>query len=479
MTAREAAAVRVSLPPSALPSTDRLLGTPQARELERTHGRAPVADAARAVLAALRARALDGALDVEALAPPALDAALADAVRRRVAAHLRPVLNLSGVVLHTNLGRAGLAEAARQRLMLTAEGAVNLELELANGRRGERDDVIETQLGRLCGGEAATVVNNNAAALLLSVAALARRREVVVSRGELVEIGGSFRLPEILAAAGARVVEVGTTNCTHPHDYAAAIGARTAMLLKVHTSNYVVRGYTASVDVTTLAALAHSHGVPLVCDLGSGALVDLTAWGLPHEPLPAEALRAGCDLVTFSGDKLLGGPQAGLIVGTSACIGRLRRSPLRRALRPGRLTLAALEATLALYERPETLARELPTLRILTRSTAAIFAQAERLAPALAEALAPGYVVAVDAMESQIGSGAQPTQTLPSAGLTCAPTAPRARGRALEALAAALRGLPTPVIGRIADAGLHLDLRTLEDDTALLGQLPRLREALQ
>jgi L-seryl-tRNA(Ser) seleniumtransferase len=282
-----------------------------------------------------------------------------------------------------------------------------------------------------------------------------------------------------MAAAGATLVEVGTTNRTHPHDYERAIGERTALLMKVHTSNYAVQGFTAAVDEATLAGIAHARGLPLATDLGSGALVDLAAFGLPHEPMPQEMLAAGCDVVTFSGDKLLGGPQAGLIVGSKDTIMRIRRFPMKRALRIGKLPLAALEATLMLYLRPERLVRDLPTLRLLTRPLADIQATAASLHDRLAAAVAPRFMVHSVALQSQIGSGSLPVDRLPSAGLAIEPAAKKGAGHALDDLAAALRSLPLPVIGRIADDRLLLDLRCLEEPAPLAQQLAALAKALR
>jgi len=391
---------------------------------------------------------------------------------------MRAVLNLTGTVIHTNLGRALLAEPALRHLLTTMGGPNNLEYDLASGGRGDRDTIVESLLCEITGAQAATVVNNNAAAVLLTVAALARGREVIVSRGELVEIGGAFRMPDVMASAGAELVEVGTTNRTHAHDYERAINERTALVMKVHTSNYAVQGFTSAVHEAELAAIAHARGVPLATDLGSGSLVDLAAYGLPREPLPQEMLAAGCDLVTFSGDKLLGGPQAGLIVGSKEAVGRIRKFPMKRALRMSKLPLAALEATLMLYLRPERLAQDLPTLRLLTRPAAAIRALAHTLAPLVAQAVAPGFAVEVVALQGQIGSGSLPVERLPSAGLALAPAGKQRVGRALDALAAAWRALPRPVIGRIADDRLLLDLRCLEDSAAFVDQLPLLRAAL-
>jgi L-seryl-tRNA(Ser) seleniumtransferase len=463
-----------------LPSVDRLLAAVPALVAE--HGHTLVAAEARSLVDALRGRALDGALARAELDAPALHAALAARVDARLAPRLRAVLNLTGTVVHTNLGRALLAEPAVSHLVAMMAGPNNLEYDLASGGRGDRDAIVEELLVTLTGAEAATVVNNNAAAVLLTVAAFAAadpaRREVVVSRGELVEIGGAFRMPDVMAAAGATLVEVGTTNRTHPRDYERAIGPRTAVVMKVHTSNYAVQGFTAAVDEAELAPIAHARDVALATDLGSGSLVDLSAWGLPREPLPQDKLGAGCDLVTFSGDKLLGGPQVGLIVGTKAAVARVRTFPMKRALRVSKLPLAALEATLRLYLRPERLARDLPTLRLLTRPEAAIRAAAERLLPLVADAVAPHHAVETVALVGQIGSGSLPVERLPSAGLAIAPVASRGAGRALDALATALRALPLPVIGRIADDRLLLDLRCLEDERPFVAQLPALKAAL-
>ncbi|MFS2054479.1 L-seryl-tRNA(Sec) selenium transferase, partial [Variovorax sp. CT11-76] len=353
--------------PQDLPSVDRMLRAPAAQALVAEHGHTLVAGEARALLDALRARALAGKLPAAEVQAGALDTTLARRIAQRLAPRMRSVLNLTGTVIHTNLGRALLADAALRRLLEVMTSPNNLEYDLATGSRGDRDSLVEDLLRTITGAEAATVVNNNAAAVLLTIAALAREREVIVSRGELVEIGGAFRMPDVMASAGAQMVEVGTTNRTHPQDYERAINARTALVMKVHTSNYAVQGFTAAVDEATLAGIAHARGVPLATDLGSGSLIDLAHYGLPREPLPQEMLAAGCDVVTFSGDKLLGGPQAGLIVGSKEAVGRIRKFPMKRALRMSKLPLAALEATLSLYLRPERLAQDLPTLRLLTR----------------------------------------------------------------------------------------------------------------
>ena len=461
-----------------LPSVDRLLRSPAVSELVAEHGHTLVAEQARALLDGLRVQALAGALDVSAVNAGALQASLAARIAQRLAPRMRRVLNLTGTVIHTNLGRALLADSALQHLLAMMAGPNNLEYDLASGGRGDRDSIVEELLCTITGAQAATVVNNNAAAVLLTIAAMARGKEVIVSRGELVEIGGAFRMPDVMASAGATLVEVGTTNRTHPADYERAIGERTALVMKVHTSNYAVQGFTAAVDEATLAGIAHAKGVPLATDLGSGSLVDLATYGLPREPLPQEMLAAGCDVVTFSGDKLLGGPQAGLIVGTKEAVGRIRKFPMKRALRMSKLPLAALEATLMLYLRPERLAQDLPTLRLLTRPAAQIRELALQLAPAVGEAVAPRFTVEVADMQGQIGSGSLPVERLPSAGLAIAPAQKKGAGRALDELAAALRALPLPVIGRVSDDRLLLDLRCLEDAPAFTAQLPALRAAL-
>ncbi|MBL8308659.1 MAG: L-seryl-tRNA(Sec) selenium transferase, partial [Rubrivivax sp.] len=461
-----------------LPALDRLLRHAPVAALLTEHGHTLVAGIARRLIDELRAQALTGTLALAAVQPDALATAVAARVAGRLAPNMRRVLNLTGTVIHTNLGRALLAEPALQHVLAMMAGPNNLEYDIASGGRGDRDSLVEELLCTITGAEAATVVNNNAAAVLLTIAALARDRECIVSRGELVEIGGAFRMPDVMAAAGARLVEVGTTNRTHPHDYERAIGEKTALVMKIHTSNYAVQGFTSAVDEAELATIAHGKGVLLASDLGAGSLVDLSQWGLPREPLPQEKLAAGCDVVTFSGDKLLGGPQAGLIVGTKAAIGRIRKFPLKRALRMSKLPLAALEATLRLYLRPERVAQDLPTLRLLTRPAAAIRALAEALQPAVARAVAPRFDVAVVDLKGQIGSGSLPVEQLASAGLAIAPVGPKkGAGRALDELAGALRALPLPVIGRVAEDRLLLDLRCLEDAAAFTGQLPALAAA--
>jgi L-seryl-tRNA(Ser) seleniumtransferase len=381
---------------------------------------------------------------------------------------LETVVNATGIVIHTNLGRALLAESAIAAMVRAARAPVNLEYNLERGDRGDRDDLIQESLCALTGAEAATVVNNNAAALLLVLNALAEGREVIVSRGELIEIGGSFRLPELMARSGARLREVGTTNRTHPADYVAAIGSATALLMKVHPSNYQITGFTASVGLAELVAIAHAHELEVVEDLGAGALIDLGALGLPREPLVRERVAAGAALVTFSGDKLLGGPQAGIIVGRRKLIDRLKRNPLWRALRCDKLRLAALAATLQLYQRSRELTAELPTLRMLLRTPAELAIIAERARAILAERLGPSFVITVVASAAQIGSGSQPVARLESCAL-------RVTHPILSAAAITAAFRRAKVIGRVSNDAFFLDLRAIEEP-ALLAVTPSFDE---
>lgn len=456
-----------------IPSLDRLLNAEPFKLLQETYGRTLLTAALRKRLDVLRAEAREGKLASGLLDTDDLAKGIAAGLARDAQPRLRAVFNLTGTVLHTNLGRALLPDEAVSAVVQALTAPANLEFDLDSGGRGDRDDLVEDLLCELTGAEAATVVNNNAAAVLLMLNALADRREVVVSRGELVEIGGAFRIPDIMKRAGARLVEVGTTNRTHEADYENAITERTAMLMKVHCSNYAVTGFTKSVSVAQVAAIAHARGVPATVDLGSGTLLDLTRWGLPQEDTVRETLEAGADLVTFSGDKLLGGPQAGLLVGRADLIRKIKKNPLKRALRVGKLTLAALEPVLALYRAPEFLAQRLTTLRLLTRSMPHIQPVAQRMQPIMQQFLGADYRVEAAPMFSQIGSGALPIDQLPSYGLVIRYSGKGRAGRYLERLEARLRGLPRPVIGRISDDALWLDLRCLEaaDEAAFIIQL--------
>ena len=427
-------------------------------------GRAATVAAVRRVLAAARAAGnASGAFAQDAIAQ----------LEAETRPNLRPVFNLTGTVLHTNLGRALLAEAAVEAATVAMRNAVALEFDLGGGRRGERDDLVRDLLCELTGAEDATVVNNNAAAVLLVLNTLARGRAAIVSRGELIEIGGAFRMPEIMSRAGAKLVEVGTTNRTHKKDYLAALGEKTGLILKVHTSNSRIQGFTKEVGARELAALARDHKVPLVNDLGSGTLVDLARFGLTHEPTVAEAVAEGADLVTFSGDKLLGGPQTGFIVGRRALIEKLNKNPMKRALRIDKIRLAALEATLRLYRDPERLAQTLPTYRMLARSARDMQEMARRLLPALQSKFGGAFSAKTAPCKSQVGSGSLPVETLSSLAVAISPAV--RGGGPLNALSTALRALPVPVVGRIESGALLLDLRCLEDVDGFIANLATLK----
>jgi len=407
-------------------------------------------EAARAAIATRRAQLLGGGDG----AAPAIDAHdVAAAARALTRPALRRVINATGVVLHTNLGRAPLAEPARAAIDDVAAGYSNLEYDLARGARGSRHDHLRALLRELTGAEDALVVNNNAAATVLGLAALATGKQIVVSRGELIEIGGSFRLPEILALSGGVLVEVGTTNKTHLRDYEAAIGPDTGLLLKVHRSNFAIVGFTSEVVAEEVVALGKSRGIATMIDLGSGAIVDRATqqrWGLPDEPTIAETVATGADLVTFSGDKLLGGPQAGVAVGSAAAVERARKHPLMRALRPDKLTLAGLAATLSLVRDGRL--DDIPAMRMLGTTAEALRARADALAAAIGAVA--GLAIAVEPCTSTVGGGAMPTAALPSWAVTL-------RGGSADALDGALRAAPVPVIARIADGRVWLDVRTI------------------
>ena len=458
---------------ASLPSVDRMVSSPEGAALAGRFGRQALVDAVRAVLADERTRLASGDATSNA-DESALIAKSAARIELLLRPSLRPVFNLTGTVLHTNLGRALYPQAAIDAATAAMARPVNLEYELEGAARGERDSHVESWLIRLTGAAAAVAVNNNAAAVYLALYSLARRKEVIVSRGELVEIGGSFRIPDIMASAGCKLVEVGTTNRTHPKDYLGAIGKATGAIMKVHTSNYAIQGFTASVPESELGAIARQAGVPLINDLGCGMLVDLETFGLPHEPTPREAIANGADIVTFSGDKLLGGPQCGLIVGRRDLIERIRKNPMKRALRLDKVRLAALEAVLRLYANPERLAAQLPTLRLMTRARDEIHLMAARVLPAVSKAVTGHASARVVDCASQIGSGALPVETLPSAGLALTPAGKRRSGAA-DALARAFRGLPVPVIGRISEGEFILDLRCLDNEPGFVTQRERLQ----
>jgi L-seryl-tRNA(Ser) seleniumtransferase len=455
----------------AVPSVDRLLRHARLEAVIGRFGRSTVTDVIRQVLAELRDEITQGGISSD-------DEALIDRIAHEAEARVRPslrrVFNLTGTILHTNLGRAPLPAEAIEAVAQAAREPGNLEFDLETGKRGDRDDHIEAALCRLTGAAAATVVNNNAAAVLLVLNTLALRKEVPTSRGELIEIGGSFRLPDIMKRAGCLLREIGTTNRVHLHDYVEAIGAKTGLVMKVHTSNFEVVGFTAAVPEHEISSLCRERGVPFVVDLGSGTLVNLEQYGLPHEPTPAEALAHGADLVTFSGDKLLGGPQAGLIVGRADLVAALKRNPLRRTLRIDKMTVAALSAVLAIYSDPDRLVERLPVLRFLIRPLADIRTAAERVLLPVAAVVDRVATVRVTDCQSQIGSGALPTRTIASAGVAIEPRARHGAGGAVRAIAAAFRRLPIPVIGRIQDGTFILDVRCLDDEAAFLAQISQL-----
>ncbi|MEZ5816848.1 MAG: L-seryl-tRNA(Sec) selenium transferase [Hyphomicrobiaceae bacterium] len=465
-----------------IPSVDEILRHSLIKAAVARYGRQAVLGAVRSSLDDYRGRVRTGGetalsreaavSSIAATAIAALDAAETPSVRR--------VFNLTGTVLHTNLGRAVVAEAAVAAAVQAMRYPVALEFDVESGGRGERDDAIRGILCQLTGAQDAIAVNNNAAAVMLVLSTLAAGRETIVSRGELIEIGGAFRMPDIMARAGTQLVEVGTTNRTHLKDYEAAIGPETALLMKVHTSNYLIQGFTAEVGAAKLAPVAQNKGIPLVDDLGSGTLVDLSHWGLKRERTVMDALRDGADLVTFSGDKLLGGVQAGFIVGRRDLVQRCAKNPMKRAMRLDKIRLAALEATLKLYRDPDRLRDTLPTLRLLTRSGAELQDIAARTALALFKALEHhGFGIDTVPCASQIGSGALPLETIPSVALCITAKAKRRdAGRKIEGLAAAFRALEIPVIGRIEKGALMLDLRCLDDEAAFVAGLQGLECAL-
>jgi L-seryl-tRNA(Ser) seleniumtransferase len=444
-----------------LPSIDRLLNHARCAALLTRYNRDYVTQKCRDALELVRANIRQGKgqlLNDDAI----LDQVEAQIELESLPGHIR-VVNATGTILHTNLGRALLSQAAIDAMLAVAGNPINLEYDLAAGKRGKREETLELLLVELTGAEAATVVNNNAAAVLLGLNSLAQGKEVIVSRGELIEIGGAFRIPEIMAKSGAILREVGATNRTHPADYENAINENTALLLKVHTSNYKVVGFTAEVTLEQLVAIGKKHNLPVMEDLGSGALIDLSKYGLPKEPIVAERIQAGADVVTFSGDKILGGPQAGLMVGKKDLIGKINKNHLQRALRCGKLTLAALEATLRRYRQSPNIVEEIPTLRAFTRSVEEVRAMGQSLLAKLESTLGKEFHLALQDSTSQIGSGAMPTEELP----TVVITVENAKLSA-NAIAKRFRQASPPIIGRIQDDKFLLDLRTTFDINDLI-----------
>jgi len=440
-----------------LPSVSRLLAHPRTERLLERFSHDYVVQGCRALLNELRR-------DISAGHLVAAHVVESEEILTRLESRLldtnppglQRVINATGTVLHTNLGRAILAASATDAVVQAATEAVNLEYDLAEGERGQREHSVEDLLKSLTGAEAATIVNNNAAAVLLALNTLANGREVIVSRGELVEIGGAFRVPEIMARSGAILREVGTTNRTHPSDYENAISDRTALLLRVHTSNYRIVGFVAEVTLPELAAIGARRGIPVMEDLGSGALIDLSRYGLPKEPVVSERIALGADIVTFSGDKVLGGPQAGIVAGKAAWITQLTRNPLHRALRCGKLTIAALDATLRLYRESASIAHDIPTLRAFTRPLAEIEDTARRALPLLTTALGSDYRLSIADSTSQMGSGALPTEEIPTKAIAIEHDAIGAHH-----IAARFRQARPAIIGRVKDDRFLLDARTI------------------
>jgi L-seryl-tRNA(Ser) seleniumtransferase len=447
-----------------LPAVDRLLTHARTEAWLVTVSREYVTRCCREVLERLRAAITRGELVAEM---PIDDDSILTEVERRMdldrQPSLIPVVNATGTLLHTNLGRAVLPRSAIDALCRVASQPSNLEYDLEMGGRGRREALIERLLVWLTGAEAATAVNNNAAAVLVAVNTMANGKEVVVSRGELVEVGGAFRIPDILVKSGASLREVGTTNRTHPEDYERAIGPNTGLLLKVHTSNYRIVGFSSDVPLGELVSIGRRHSVPVMEDLGSGALVDLSQYGLPREPLVSERIALGADIVTFSGDKILGGPQAGLVVGTRNWLAQIAKNPLHRAVRCGKLTIAALEATLKLYQQSTDVTGQIPTLRTFTRALGEIETLGAQAVPALQRALGDDYRVSMEDSTSQIGSGALPTEDIPTKVIAVDSDVMSA-----ERVAERFRAARPPIIGRISDGRFLLDLRTIFDVDDLL-----------
>ena len=447
-----------------LPAIDRLLTTETLRVLADSQPSALIVEAAQRTVDDLRCQLLDEETDLPDIALETVAQQVAARVVEMATPSLRRVLNVTGTLLHTNLGRAPLCGDALQAITDVARGYSNLEYDLKTGQRGKRFEHVEDLICKLTGGQAATVVNNNAGAVMLALAALAGGRDALVSRGELIEIGGSFRIPDIMSASGVKLVEVGTTNKTHLRDYERAINTDTALILKVHTSNYRILGFTEAVSGEELADLAHQHDIPVLEDLGSGLLIDLTAYGLPKEPTVRETLKTGIDLVTFSGDKLLGGPQAGLLVGNREVIDKVRTHPMARALRIDKLTLAALEATLRLYLDPDRALREIPTLRMLSTPAQDLRQRGETLRSALEATLGEAADLHLREAKATVGGGALPLAELPGWVIAVTP-----RHRSVNAMCRELRRSQPAVIGRVQEGRFLIDPRTLnpEDEDAL------------
>lgn len=450
-----------------LPSVDRLLKHPSCERLLNRFNREYVTRKCRESLEDLRHGLRQGkSIPSQELHENFILTRIESQIASDGVPKLNRVINATGTLLHTNLGRALLSQAAMEALYRVGGHPVNLEFDLSKGKRGKREEAIEQVLLELTGAEAATVVNNNAAAVLLALNTLADKKEVVVSRGELIEIGGSFRIPEVMAKSGAILKEVGSTNRTHPQDYERGIGKKTALLLKVHTSNYRIVGFSSEVDLAELVAIGKKHKIPVMEDLGSGALIDLSRYGLPKEPVIKERVDLGVDIVTFSGDKILGGPQAGLVVGKKVSINRMNQNPLKRALRCGKLTLGTLEATLRLYQQSANITDDIPTLKAFTRALKEIEEMGERLLPLLENRLGKGFHLTLDDSTSQIGSGALPTEEIPTKVIAI-----QHHEMGAERIAQMFRLAIPPILGRIKDNRFLLDLRAVFDPGDLIPNL--------
>lgn len=453
-----------------IPSVNELLDSPPLKSLVQRVSHSTVVSGVRQFLDNLRTEAQSRASAMGIPTPNELAERIAAWIASEERASLRPVINATGILLHTGLGRAPLADEALEAVKEISSGYASVEVDLASGERSQRVQAVERLLTRLTGAEAAAVTNNNAGATLLTLAALAGGKEVIVSRGQLIEIGGSYRLPEVMSASGAILREVGTTNKTRASDYEAAVGEKTGAVMRVHTSNYVVVGFTEQPELAELVAIARRHNLPLIDDIGSGALIDLKHYGIADEPVAGECVRAGADVVLFSGDKLLGGPQCGIIVGKRSLIQKIIKHPLMRALRVDKMTLAALAATLRLYADPDVAQLRVPLLALLSTPLENLKGRAERLAPQLA---ATGAVAKADAIAdvSFLGGGSVPTQQIDT---WCIALTPKAQS--VDALATALRNGSPSVVGRIKNDRLLLDLRSVfpRQEAALLSALQEL-----
>ncbi len=438
-----------------LPSVDELLRNERLREASSLFSTPIVTEAARSALDLVRKEIISG--QREDLSAEEINSAVLSAVSEILRPRVTRIINATGTILHTNIGRALLSREAADAVRLASENNVNLEFDIESGERGERDSLVEDLLKRLTGAEAACVVNNNAAAILVTLNTLAEGKEVIISRGELIEIGASFRLPEIIRKSGCILKEVGTTNRTHRKDYKEALTGGSALIFKAHTSNYRITGFTAEVGLRDLVDIARERGVLVVEDLGSGSLIDLSVYGLPAEPVVSERIGAGADIVTFSGDKLLGGPQSGLIAGKREIVDRIRKNPLKRALRADKLTLSALEATLRLYLNKDSLNLKLPTLKFMTRSVEEIEAAALKAAEILKTGLGSSFSINVEDGESVVGAGSLPGHSLPTKVI-----AMTHRTEKPEKIFAAFLHASPPILGRVNRERFLLDLRTVE-----------------